>query len=157
MTISYNWICKYLPFPINGIPLPDQDKMAQILTSVGLEVESLTPYESIKGGLKGVVVGEVLSCEKHPNADKLKLTTVNIGAEKNLQIVCGAANVAAGQKVLVATIGATIYPIVGEPLTMKAAKIRGELSEGMICAEDELGLFFSEESCEDSCDENDCQ
>lgn len=140
MTISYNWICKYLPLPIDGIPLPDQDKMAQILTSVGLEVESLTPYESIKGGLKGVVVGEVLSCEKHPNADKLKLTTVNIGAEKNLQIVCGAANVAAGQKVLVATIGATIYPIDGEPLTMKAAKIRGELSEGMICAEDELGL-----------------
>jgi phenylalanyl-tRNA synthetase beta chain len=85
-------------------------------------------------------VGEVLSCEKHPDADKLKLTTVNIGAEEKLQIVCGAANVAVGQKVVVATIGSTIYPITGEPMTMKKAKIRGVESQGMICAEDEIGL-----------------
>jgi phenylalanyl-tRNA synthetase beta chain len=100
-------------------------------------------YESLKGGLKGVVVGEVLTCEKHPNADKLRLTTVNIGAEQTLKIVCGAPNVEAGQKVMVATIGTTIYPTSGEALTMKKAKIRGEESEGMICAEDELGLGTS--------------
>ncbi|MEY4877512.1 MAG: hypothetical protein RL708_2662, partial [Bacteroidota bacterium] len=99
--------------------------------------------ESLKGGLKGVVVGEVLTCEKHPNADKLRLTTVNIGAEQTLKIVCGAPNVEAGQKVMVATIGTTIYPTSGEALTMKKAKIRGEESEGMICAEDELGLGTS--------------
>lgn len=134
MTISYKWLSEYLPEQI------DPEKLSAILTSIGLEVESLEKYESIKGGLKGLVVGEVLSCEQHPNADKLKLTTVNIGDAEPLKIVCGAPNVTAGQKVIVATVGATIYPIHGEPLTMKVAKIRGEESYGMLCAEDELGI-----------------
>ena len=134
MTISYNWLSEYLPEQI------DPEKLSRILTSIGLEVESLEQYESIKGGLKGLVVGEVLTCEPHPNADKLKLTTVNTGAAEPLKIVCGAPNVAAGQKVVVATVGTTIYPSHGEPLTMKIAKIRGEESHGMLCAEDELGL-----------------
>ncbi len=139
MTISYNWLSEYLPRTI------DPEVLSGILTSIGLEVESLTPYESIKGGLKGVLIGEVLTCEQHPNADKLKVTTVNIGAEAPIQVVCGASNVAAGQKVLVATVGTTIYPTGGEPLTMKVAKIRGTESFGMICAEDELGLGTSHE------------
>ena len=137
MKISYNWIRQYL-----NISLPVAEVSA-ILTAIGLEVEDVIAYESLKGGLKGVVVGQVLTCDRHPNADKLSLTTVNIGAETPLKIVCGAPNVAAGQKVLVATIGTTIYPTSGEPLTMKKAKIRGEESEGMICAEDELGLGTS--------------
>ncbi|BAV09175.1 phenylalanyl-tRNA synthetase beta chain [Filimonas lacunae] len=118
----------------------DPEKLSKILTSIGLEVESLEKYESIKGGLAGLVIGEVLECEKHPDADKLKVTKVNIGSGEPLQIVCGAPNVAAGQKVVVATIGATIYPVLGEPLTMKRAKIRGVESQGMICAEDEIGM-----------------
>ncbi|HEY0299038.1 MAG TPA: phenylalanine--tRNA ligase subunit beta [Arachidicoccus sp.] len=134
MTISYNWLSEYLPEKI------EQEKLSRILTSIGLEVESLEKYESVKGGLRGLVIGEVLSCEQHPNADKLKLTTVNIGASEALKIVCGAPNVATGQKVVVAAIGTTIYPTSGEPLTMKVAKIRGEESYGMLCAEDELGL-----------------
>lgn len=134
MTISYKWLSEYLPEQIAP------EKLSRILTSIGLEVESMEAYESFKGGLKGLVVGEVLTCEKHPNADKLRLTTVNIGNEKPLHVVCGAPNVAAGQKVIVATVGTTIYPLSGEPLTMKLAKIRGEQSEGMICAEDEIGL-----------------
>lgn len=137
MTISYNWLCEYLPDAI------EPAQLSKILTSIGLEVESLEQYEKIKGGLAGVVIGEVLTCEQHPNADKLKLTTINIGKEAPLKVVCGAANVAAGQKVAVATVGATIYPMTGEPMTMKAAKIRGEESQGMICAEDELGLGYS--------------
>lgn len=137
MTISYNWLCEYLPDAI------EPAQLSKILTSIGLEVESLEKFEKVKGGLVGVVIGEVLTCEQHPNADKLKLTTINIGKEAPLKVVCGAANVAAGQKVAVATIGATIYPISGEPMTMKAAKIRGEESQGMICAEDELGLGYS--------------
>ncbi len=134
MTISYKWLCEYLPESI------EIEKLSKILTSVGLEVESVTPYEEFKGGLSGLFVGEVLTCEKHPDADKLKLTEVTIGGETPLQIVCGAPNVAVGQKVIVATIGTTIYPLTGEPLTMKKAKIRGVESHGMICAEDEIGL-----------------
>ncbi|MFM2224864.1 MAG: hypothetical protein RJA07_1066 [Bacteroidota bacterium] len=137
MKISYNWLRNYLPVSISV------NEASEILTSIGLEVEDVVAYESLKGGLKGVVVGQVLTCEKHPNADKLRLTTVNIGAEQTLKIVCGAPNVEAGQKVMVATIGTTIYPTSGEALTMKKAKIRGEESEGMICAEDELGLGTS--------------
>ncbi|MBK7433406.1 MAG: phenylalanine--tRNA ligase subunit beta [Chitinophagaceae bacterium] len=141
MTISYNWLCEYLPAGQAGSTESiDPEKLNQILTTIGLEVESLEKYESIPGGLKGLVIGEVLSCEKHPDADKLKLTTVNIGNGEALQIVCGAPNVAAGQKVVVATIGTTIYPVQGEPMTMKKAKIRGVESQGMICAEDEIGL-----------------
>ncbi len=103
-------------------------------------MESLEKYEELKGGLQGLVIGEVLECSKHPDADKLSLTKVNIGNGEPLQIVCGAPNVAAGQKVVVATVGATIYPTNGEPMTMKKAKIRGVESFGMICAEDEIGL-----------------
>lgn len=134
MTISYNWLSEYLPQSISP------EKLSMILTSIGLEVESLEKYENFKGGLAGLVVGEVLETTQHPNADKLKLTKVNIGGETPLNIVCGASNVAVGQKVVVATIGTTIYPKGGEPITMKLAKIRGEQSEGMICAEDEIGL-----------------
>ncbi len=134
MIISYNWLSSYLPVSV------DPQKLSKILTSIGLEVESLEPYESIKGGLKGVIVGEVLTSTQHPNADKLKVTTVNVGKNQPLKIVCGANNIAAGQKVLVATVGSTIYPSVGEPMTMKAAVIRGEESQGMICAEDEIGI-----------------
>ena len=134
MTISYNWLSEYLPEKI------EPEKLSKILTSIGLEVESLEAYENIKGGLKGLVTGEVLECEKHPGADKLSLTKVNIGQGEPLQIVCGAPNVAAGQKVIVATVGTTIYPTGGEPLTMRVAKIRGVESQGMICAEDEIGI-----------------
>lgn len=134
MTISYNWLHEYLPVTI------EPERLSKILTAVGLEVESLERYESLKGGLQGLVIGEVLTREKHPNADKLSVTTVNIGHGDPLQIVCGAPNVAAGQKVVVATVGTTIYPKNGEPITMKVAKIRGVESHGMICAEDEIGL-----------------
>lgn len=137
MTISYNWLCSYLPKTI------EPEVLSNILTSIGLEVESLVKYEEVKGGLEGLVVGEVLSCEKHPDADKLKLTQVNVGADVPLNIVCGAPNVAVGQKVIVAPIGCTIYPTSGDPLTMKKAKIRGKESEGMICAEDEIGIGTS--------------
>ncbi len=137
MTISYNWLSEYLPWSI------EPEKLSKILTSIGLEVESLTFYENVKGGLAGLTVGEVLTASQHPNADKLKITTVNIGAEAPLQIICGASNVAVGQKVIVATIGTTIYPSAGDPLTMRVAKIRGEESFGMICAEDEIGLGTS--------------
>ena len=139
MTISYNWLQEYLPETI------EPEKLSKILTSIGLEVESMEPYQSVKGGLQGLVIGEVLTCEQHPNADKLKLTTVNIGASEPLKVVCGAANVAVGQKVVVATVGSTIYPVSGEPLTMRVAKIRGEESFGMICAEDEIGIGTSHE------------
>lgn len=116
------------------------DELSEILTAIGLEVEGLEKVESIKGGLNGIVVGEVVECGKHPNADKLSLTKVNIGEDELKQIVCGAPNVAAGQKVVVATIGTTLYDAKGEPWKIKKGKIRGELSEGMICAQDELGL-----------------
>ena len=134
MTISYNWLLDYMPEKIAI------DKLSSILTAVGLEVESVTPYESIPGSLQGLVVGQVLTCSKHPNADKLSVTTVSIGAKETLQVVCGAPNVAQGLKVIVAPIGTTIYPIQGEPITMKKAKIRGEESQGMLCAQDEVGI-----------------
>lgn len=134
MTISYNWLCDYLPVK------PTPEELSVILTRIGLEVESLEQFESVKGSLEGLVIGEVLTVAPHPNADKLRLTTVNTGQGEPLHIVCGAPNVAAGQKVVIAPIGATIYPASGEPLTMKKAKIRGEESHGMICAEDEIGL-----------------
>ncbi|HKB44364.1 MAG TPA: phenylalanine--tRNA ligase subunit beta [Chitinophagaceae bacterium] len=137
MTISYKWLSEYLPVIV------EPGRLSRILTSVGLEVESFEKYEEIKGGLQGLIIGEVLSAEKHPNADKLTLTKVNIGNGEALQIVCGAPNVAAGQKVVVATVGTTIYPTTGDPLTMKVAKIRSVESYGMICAEDEIGLGSS--------------
>jgi phenylalanyl-tRNA synthetase beta chain len=137
MTISYKWLSDYLPVTV------DPERLSVILTSVGLEVEKMHAYEEIKGGLKGLLIGEVLETEQHPNADKLKLTKVSVGNPEPLQIVCGAPNVAPGQKVVVAPVGTTIYPSTGDPLTMKIAKIRGVESQGMICAEDEIGLGSS--------------
>src|SRR4029079_17866918 len=137
MTISYKWLGEYLPVEV------EPERLSRILTSIGLEVEAMHHYEEARGGLKGLIIGEVLSTEKHPNADKLSLTKVDIGNGEPLQIVCGAPNVAAGQKVVVATVGTTIYPVSGEPLTMKVAKIRNVESYGMICAEDEIGLGAS--------------
>lgn len=116
------------------------EEIEAILTATGLEVEHFEPFESVKGGLKGLIVGKVESCEKHPNADKLSLTKVNIGGEALLSIVCGAPNVQAGQKVIVAPVGTVIYPVKGAEFTIQKAKIRGEASEGMLCAEDEIGL-----------------
>jgi len=137
MTISYKWLSEYLPVQI------EPERLSKILTSVGLEVERTEDFEEVKGGLKGLVIGEVLQTEQHPNADKLKLAKVAVGTSEPLQIVCGASNVAQGQKVVVAMVGTTIYPYSGEPLTMKVAKIRGVESQGMICAEDEIGLGTS--------------
>lgn len=134
MTISYNWLLDYLPEPI------EPQKLSAILTSIGLEVEELRAFESIRGGLQGLVVGEVMECEPHPNADKLKITRVDTGTGALLQIVCGAANVAVGQKVVVAPVDTTIYPLEAEPITLRKAVIRKVESEGMICAEDEIGL-----------------
>lgn len=139
MTISYSWLLEYLP---EALPVAE---LGNILTSIGLEVEAVEKVESVKGGLEGLLIGEVLTCEKHPNADKLSVTTVNIGAAEALHIVCGAPNVAAGQRVVVAPVGATVHPTDGEAFLIKKAKIRGERSEGMICAEDEIGLGKSHE------------
>ncbi len=134
MTISYNWLKEYIDIPESA------EEIGKVLTSTGLEVESVEEHETVRGGLKGLVIGEVLTCGRHPNADKLSITTVDVGGGKILNIVCGAPNVAAGQKVVVATPGTTVHPSVGDPFTIKAAKIRGEQSEGMICAKDEIGL-----------------
>ncbi|MBN3520358.1 phenylalanine--tRNA ligase subunit beta [Algoriphagus lutimaris] len=137
MKISINRLKHYLQLT------ESPEEISALLTRSGLEVEGLEEFESIKGALEGVVIGEVLTCEKHPDADKLSLTTVDIGEDNPVQIVCGAPNVAQGQKVLVAKVGATIYPTSGDPLTLRKAKIRGQVSEGMICAEDELGIGTS--------------
>ncbi|MEX0360066.1 MAG: phenylalanine--tRNA ligase subunit beta [Allomuricauda sp.] len=134
MQISYNWLKQFLQIDWKAA------KTGELLTDLGLEAEGISSFESAKGGLNGVVVGHVLTCEKHPNADRLKVTTVDVGAETPLKIVCGAPNVAAGQKVPVATIGTTLYTKEGESWQIKKGKIRGEESHGMICAEDELGL-----------------
>ncbi len=133
MKISYSWLKDYIDLDI------DPHKLSELLTDGGLEVEGMEKVESIKGGLQGIKIGKVLTCEKHPNADKLSVTTVDIGGDTPLPIVCGAPNVAAGQKVLVATVGTTLY-MNDESFKIKKSKIRGEVSEGMICAEDELGL-----------------
>jgi phenylalanyl-tRNA synthetase beta chain len=138
MKISYNWLKNYLQLDI------DPEHVSRILTDCGLEVEGIEHYESLKGGLKGVLIGEVITCVKHPDSDHLNVTTVNIGRPELLHIVCGASNVAAGQKVPVATIGTILYNG-NEAFEIKKSKIRGELSEGMICAEDELGLGESHE------------
>ncbi|KQS34196.1 phenylalanine--tRNA ligase subunit beta [Dyadobacter sp. Leaf189] len=138
MKISYKWLKDLVE--ISETP----EEIGKLLTATGLEVEAIEEIESIKGGLQGVVVGEVLTCEKHPEADRLSLTTVDVGGENPLSIVCGAPNVAAGQKVIVATVGAVLYPAGSDqPLVLKKSKIRGALSEGMICAEDELGTGTS--------------
>lgn len=134
MKISYNWLKTLITTDLSAQDCADR------LTACGLEVEGLEQTESIAGGLRGLVVGYVESCEKHPDADRLNLTKVNIGTGELLSIVCGAPNVAAGQKVIVATIGAKLYPSEGDPFEIKKSKIRGALSEGMLCAEDEIGL-----------------
>ncbi|MCK0159774.1 phenylalanine--tRNA ligase subunit beta [Allomuricauda sp. F6463D] len=134
MKISYNWLKQFLQLDW------DTQKTGELLTDLGLEVEGVAQFESVKGGLSGIVVGHVLTCEKHPNADRLKITTVDVGQETPLQIVCGAPNVAEGQKVPVATVGTTLYTKEGESWVIKKGKIRGEVSQGMICAEDEIGI-----------------
>ena len=137
MKISYNWLKQFIKIDWTA------EKTSELLTDLGLEVEGLESFQSVKGGLKGIVVGHVLTCEQHPNADRLKITTIDIGDKTPLSIVCGAPNVAAGQKVAVATIGTTLYTTEGEAWTIKKGKIRGEESHGMLCAEDELGLGAS--------------
>ncbi|MEZ4983823.1 MAG: phenylalanine--tRNA ligase subunit beta [Saprospiraceae bacterium] len=138
MKISLNWLRQY----IDTHDL-SPEKIGEILTSTGLEVEGIEEVERVPGGLRGLVIGQVLTCVKHPNADKLSLTTVDVGQDVPLSIVCGAPNVAAGQKVVVAIEGTTLYPTTGDSFTIKKGKIRGEASEGMICAEDEIGLGHS--------------
>ncbi|GMQ29078.1 phenylalanine--tRNA ligase subunit beta [Algoriphagus confluentis] len=137
MKISINRLKKYIQLT------ESPEEIAALLTQSGLEVEAVEEFQSLPGGLEGIVIGEVLTCEKHPDADKLSITTVDIGAEAPSHIVCGASNVAAGQKVVVATVGAKLYPTNGEPFEIKKAKIRGQVSEGMICAEDEIGIGTS--------------
>lgn len=139
MKISYNWIKSFIKTDWAS------EDIGALLTDLGLEVEGIEPFESVKGGLKGVIVGHVLECEQHPNADRLKVTKVDVGDGNVLQIVCGAPNVAKGQKVPVATIGTVLYDERGESWEIKKGKIRGEESHGMICAEDELGLGKSHE------------
>ena len=139
MNISYNWLKEYLKLDI------DVNEASELLTGGGLEVEKVIPFSSIEGGLEGLVIGEVLSKEKHPDADRLNCTKVDVGTGEPLDIVCGAPNVEAGQKVVVAVVGAKLYPSEGEPFDIKKSKIRGQVSEGMICAEDEIGLGVGHE------------
>jgi len=137
MKISYNWLKQF----IQTDKTPQE--LSLILTDIGLEVESLETVQPVVGGLEGLVIGHVLTCIQHPNADRLRVTTVDVGGADPLQIVCGAANVAAGLKVVVAVVGTTVHPNEGEPFKISKSKIRGEVSEGMICAEDEIGLGTS--------------
>jgi phenylalanyl-tRNA synthetase beta chain len=137
MKVSYNWLKNYVKTDHSP------QRLSEILTDTGLEVEGLDKVEIIKGGLEGIVIGQVTSCVPHEGADRLNVTTVNIGEQEELQIVCGAPNVASGQKVVVATVGTTLFPNPDEPFKIKKAKIRGVESFGMICAEDELGLGVS--------------
>ena len=134
MKISFSWLKEYIDFDI------DAESLGKRLTSTGLEVESIETYEEVEGSLEGLVVGKVISCKKHPDADKLKVTTVDIGQGDLLPIICGAPNVEAGQKVVVAPVGTTLHHISGQSFEIKKTKIRGAVSEGMICAEDEIGL-----------------
>lgn len=138
MKISYNWLKDYIKTDL------EPQNLSKILTDIGLEVEGIETFEEVKGNLKGIVIGEVLTCDKHPNADKLSVTTVNIGDGNPLNIVCGAPNVAAGQKVVVATVGTELHNG-NKSFTIQKTKLRGELSEGMICAEDEIGMGTSHE------------
>jgi len=139
MKISHNWLTHFIELP------ETPETISEILTQTGLEVESVSKIEKIKGGLKGLIIGEIMSCIPHPNADKLKLTQVDVGSDHLLSIVCGATNINTGQKVAIAPVNCLIYPIKGEPFQIKKAKIRGKVSQGMICAEDEIGLGSSHE------------
>lgn len=134
MKISYNWLKEFIDIDV------DAESLGKQLTATGLEVEGIDYYEEVKGSLEGLVIGRVITCRKHPNADRLYITTVDIGKEKPVPIVCGAPNVAEGQKVAVAMAGSTLHSVNGETFEIKNTKIRGEVSEGMICAEDEIGL-----------------
>lgn len=134
MKISYNWLKEFITTD------KSPEELSQILTGIGLEVESLEKVQAIPGGLEGLVIGYVKDAQQHPNADRLRVTKVDVGGPEELQIVCGAHNVAAGQKVVVAVVGTTVHPTAGEPFKINKSKIRGEVSEGMICAEDEIGL-----------------
>jgi len=138
MKISFNWLKDYINTDL------DSKEVSEILTNIGLEVEGMEAFQSVKGGLKDLVIGEVITCEKHPNADKLTVTTVDIGKEELLNIICGAPNVKAGQKVVVAPVGTSLFKG-EESFKLKKAKIRGIVSEGMICAEDEIGIGTSHE------------
>ena len=138
MNVSLSWLRQYIDTKDLS-----PETIGDILTSTGLEVEGMEEVETIPGGLRGLVVGEVKECGKHPGADRLSLTKVDVGGDELISIVCGAPNVAAGQKVVVATVGAELHPVEGDPFTIKKGKIRGEVSEGMICAEDEIGLGHS--------------
>ena len=133
MKISYNWLKNYIDVEVNP------ENISEILTDSGLEIDGMEKIQTVKGGLEGLVVGEVLTKEKHPDADKLNCSTINVGGETPLDIVCGATNLEVGQKVVVATVGTTLYAG-GDSFKIKKSKIRGQLSEGMICAEDEIGL-----------------
>lgn len=139
MNISFNWLSEFLKIDLKI------EEVSEILTDIGLEVEGIEDYEQYKGGLNGLIVGQVVSCEQHPNADRLKLTKINIGDESNLQIVCGAPNVKLNQKVVVATVGTILHPINNDKFKITKSKIRGEISQGMLCAEDEIGIGNSHE------------
>jgi len=133
MNISFNWLNEFLKIDL------EIEELSEVLTDIGLEVEGISDYEELKGGLKGLVVGHVIECKKHPNADRLKLTKVDIGDEI-LQIVCGAPNVDVDQKVIVAKVGTTLFPLNNDQFKITKSKIRGEISQGMICAENEIGV-----------------
>jgi phenylalanyl-tRNA synthetase beta chain len=137
MILSYRWLGEYFP---REFTVPPAEELARVLTSVGLEVESLESYQSVKGALAGLVVGEVIACNPHPRADKLWLTQIFLGPSTQLDIVCGASNVAKGQKVVVAPPGTTLFPYGAEPFQIQNRIIRGETSQGMLCAADEIGL-----------------
>jgi phenylalanyl-tRNA synthetase beta chain len=137
MKISYNWLQQFVQ------PTCSPEELSAALTDCGLEVEQMSKWQSVMGGLQGLCVGKVLTCVQHPNADRLHITTVDVGDGVAKQIVCGAPNVAAGQTVIVALPGTILYPAGGESFEIKKSKIRGESSEGMICAEDEIGLGTS--------------
>ena len=134
MQISYNWLKRYIDIDFKP------EMLGEMLTDLGLEVEGVEAYEKIPGNLEGLIVGEVMSVAKHPNADKLTLTEVDINNGEPLKIICGAPNVSVGQKVVVAQPGTTIFPKGDKPFEIKKAKIRGIESFGMLCAEDEVGL-----------------
>ena len=136
MNISYKWLKEYVDFSLSP------NEVADALTSIGLEVDGVEEVQAIKGGLRGLVVGHVLTCEPHPNSDHMHICSVDLGGEAPVQIVCGAHNVAAGQKVIVATLGTTLYDG-DQEFTIKKSKLRGVESLGMICAEDEIGVGTS--------------
>jgi len=140
MKVSYRWLCRYFDLETDSSEFPKPELVAGTLTALGLEVEDELIIGRSPEQLQGLLVGEVVECVPHSGADRLRVTQVNVGQPELLKIVCGAPNVAVGLKVVVAPVGTTLFPLKGEPLTIRMAKIRGEQSQGMLCAEDELGL-----------------